>query len=270
MGTKILKSRLFPFILIGISLLAFLDSGEAISISVSPIRVEHQVPPGSSLTEAITIANDGTSPVFIRVKIEDWTLSPEGALNFYPGGTQAYSAGAWIRVNPKEFDLKPGESQDVRYALAVPKDTVPGGYRAAIIFATVPRPVAGEKQKQVMVEGRIATILYQTVGKPLPSGEITNLAFQVNREGKPEFSISFQNTGQVHFRTRGEITIRDRGGKEMARVPLPDFPILPQSKRDFGVALEQKLTPGDYVAELVMDIGRKELLGGERRFSITE
>jgi hypothetical protein len=141
---------------------------------------------------------------------------------------------------------------------------------AAIIFATVPRPTPGEKQRRMMLEGRIATILYETVGRPALSGEITGLSIITSKEGKPEFLISFKNTGSVHLRTRGEIIIRDKAGKEIGKAPLPDLPILPRSDRDFKVAWEAKLPAGEYVAELLMDIGRKELLAGERKFSISE
>ena len=251
-------------------LFAYLGPAEAISISVAPIRVEHNVPAGGNLTEAISILNDDSSPVHVRVRIEDWSLTKDGAVGFVPGGSQPFSAAPWIKVNPREFDLQPGQSQGVRYSLTVPKETAPGGYRAAIIFATVPRPSPGEKQKQVMLEGRIATILYETVGRPAPSGEITGLSVITSKEGKPEFLVSFKNTGSVHLRTRGEIRVRDKAGKEIGKAPLPDLPILPRSDRDFKVAWEAKLPAGEYVAELLMDIGRKELLAGERKFSIRE
>jgi len=245
-------------------------TGHAMSITVSPIRVEHNVPPGGSITEAITISNDDTSPAHIRVRVEDWSLSQDGAITFAKAGSQPYSASPWIRVNPREFALAPGQSQEVRYSLSVPKDATPGGYRAAIIVANIPPPSPGEKQRRVMLEGRIATILYETVGRPVPSGEITGLSFKMGPEGKATFTISFENTGQVHIRTRGEITIRDRAGKEVLKAPLPDFPILPQSRRDFTIAVKEDLPAGEYVAELIMDIGRKELLAGERRFSVRQ
>jgi hypothetical protein len=251
-------------------LLSFSSLAHAISISVAPIRVEHAVAAGGNLTEAIAISNDDTSTTHIRMKIEDWSLTRDGAIDFVAAGSRPFSAALWIKVNPREFDLPPGQSLNVRYSLTVPKDAAPGGYRAAIVFATVPRPKPGEKQSRVMLEGRIATILYETVGAPVPSGEITNLTFGMHPDGKPEFLISFQNTGKVHFRTRGEIFIRDKERKEVARVPLPDVPVLPQSSRDLKATLEEKLLPGDYVAELIIDIGKKELLAGERKFSINK
>jgi len=241
----------------------------AVSLTVSPVRVEHNVPAGGSITDAISILNDDTSPAHIRVRIEDWSLTPDGAIVFAKPGSLPHSAAPWIRVSPREFSLGPGQSQQVRYSLTVPKDAAPGGYRAAIIFSTFAPPAPGEGRR-VALEGRIATILYQTVGRPLPSGEIIGLSFRQGPEGRPEFTVSFQNTGKVHIRTRGEILIRDKAGKERAKLALPDLPILPQSRRDFQVEGEERLPPGEYTAELVMDIGRKELLAGERRFSIAE
>ena len=85
---------------------------EAISFSVSPIRVEHSVPAGGTITEAITIANADTAPAHIRVKVEDWWLTQDGAIAFGRAGSQSYSAASWIRVNPREFDLGPGQSQE--------------------------------------------------------------------------------------------------------------------------------------------------------------
>ncbi|MDH7499978.1 MAG: hypothetical protein QHH30_06280 [candidate division NC10 bacterium] len=247
-----------------------LPPAEAISIAVSPIRVEHHVPPGGTITEAITVSNDDPSPAYIRVRVEDWSLNQDGAITFAKGGSQSYSAAPWLRLHPREFTLRPGQSQDVRYSLTVPTNASPGGYRAAIVFATVSPPTPGEGQKRVALEGRIATILYETVGRPVPSGEITGFSFRMDPAGKPEFAISFQNTGPVHIRTRGGITIRDRAGKELIKATLPDLPILPQSRRDFSVVVNEGLPAGDYVAELIMDIGRKELLAGERRFSIRQ
>ena len=269
MGERIVRSK-YPAWLLSLLLLACSTAAEAISISVSPIRVEHNVPAGGNMTEGISISNDDPYPVHIRVKVEDWSLTKEGAVSFAPGGSQPFSAAPWIRVNPREFDLQPGQSQSVRYALTIPKDATAGGYRAAIVFATVPRPTPGEKQKRVMLEGRIATILYETVGRPAPSGEITGLSVRTNKEARPEFLISFKNTGLVHLRTRGELRIRDKAGKEVGKASLPDVPILPQTDREFKVAWEGKLPAGEYVAELLMDIGRKELLAGERKFSISE
>ena len=251
-------------ILILIPILAF--SAE-VSISVSPIRVEHLVKQGEKGTDMISVTNDGTAPTRLKVSLEDWTLTKDGNPMFMKVGNNPYSCAEWIRVNPVDFRIGPGQTRDVRYTVSVPQRVEDGGYRAAIIFETVPDVTPGEKIKRVFLKGRIAAILYEVVGKPIPQGHAKGLKTELKKEGI-NFILSLQNTGKVHYRTKGSITVKDERGENAFEMEIPDVPVLPESERDIRVNYEKLIPPGKYSAIAVVDIGKKELIGAETTFFI--
>jgi P pilus assembly chaperone PapD len=161
---------------------ALLFSAE-ISISVSPIRVEHLVKQSEKGTDTISVTNDGTASTRLRVSIEDWALTKDGNPIFMKGGSNPYSCAGWIRINPVDFRVDPGQTREVRYTVTVPEGIEDGGFRAAIIFETVPDVTPGEKARRVYLKGRIAAMLYEVVGKPLPQGHANSLKADLKKEG---------------------------------------------------------------------------------------
>ena len=74
-----------------------------ISVEVSPLRIELTAGPGSTTTQAITVANAGKDPIRVRAVATDWDLAKDGAPQFEgvaEGGP--YSATSWIRVAPPD------------------------------------------------------------------------------------------------------------------------------------------------------------------------
>ena len=254
--------------MIGILVLipAFTFSAE-VSISVSPIRVEHLVKQGEKGTDMISVTNDGTAPTRLKVSIEDWTLTKDGNPMFMKAENSKYSCAEWIRVNPVDFRLAPGQTREVRYTVAVPQGVEDGGYRVAIIFETVPDVTPGEQIKRVFLKGRIVTILYELVGKPTPEGHSNGMRAELKKEGV-DFIVALQNTGKVHYRTKGSITVKDAEGKKAFEVDIPDVPVLPESEREIKASYDKSIPKGKYTATAVVDIGKKELIGAETTFEI--
>ena len=266
-----MKQTLRLIILFGIlstlSLTSTSSFSAEVSISVSPIRVEHLVKQGEKGTDMISVTNDGTAPTRLRVSIEDWALTRDGNPMFMKAENSRYSCAEWIRINPVDFRLAPGQTREVRYTIAVPQGVEDGGYRAAIIFETVPDVTPGEKVKRVFLRGRIVTILYELVGKPTPEGHSKGLRVELKKEGV-DLIVALQNTGKVHYRTKGSITVKDSDGKKAFEVDMPDVPVLPESEREVKVSYDKTIPKGKYTATAVMDIGKKELIGAETTFEI--
>jgi P pilus assembly chaperone PapD len=254
------------FIIITILTPAHLFSAE-VSISISPIRVEHLVKQGEKGTDTITVTNDGTASTRLKVSIEDWALTRDGNPMFMKVGNNPYSCAEWIRINPVDFRIDPGQTREVRYTITVPQGIDDAGYRAAVVFETVPDVIPGEKIRRVFLKGRIVTILYEVVGKPIPQGHANSLKANAKKEGM-DFILALQNTGKVHFRTKGSITVKDSNGNKVFEVELPDVPVLPESERDVKVSYDKFIPKGKYTATAVVDIGKRELIGAEATFEV--
>jgi P pilus assembly chaperone PapD len=238
-----------------------------VSIGVAPIRVEHFFREGEKGTDMILVTNEGTTPTRLKVSIEDWTLTKEGTPVFMKVEKNPYSCAEWVRINPVDFRVGPGQRREVRYTITVPQGISERGYRAAIIFETVAEATPGEKIKRVLVQGRIVTILYQVVGKPIPKGHAKSLRAELKKTGI-DFVLALQNTGNVHFRTKGTLTVKDSTGQKLVETGLPDVPVLPESEREIKISSGKLLPRGSYAALAVIDIGNKDLIGVETTFSI--
>jgi len=225
------KSWINLLIIVTITFAPTLLFSAGVSITVSPIRVEHLVNQGEEGTDTIAVTNDGASSTRIQVSIEDWSMTIDGTPNFIKSGNNAYSCSGWIQINPTDFRVEPGQTTEVRYTVTVPEGIEDGGFRAAIIFETVPEVTIGERSKGVSLRGRIATILYEMVGKPDLECYANSLKVDVKKEGV-DFILALQNTGKAHVRTKGSIMIKDSTGGDAFEVEVPDVPVLPESKRD--------------------------------------
>jgi hypothetical protein len=245
-----------------------------VSVEVSPLRVELTAGPGSTTTQAITVSNAGTEAVRVRAIATDWDLTREGIPQFegtVEGGP--YSASSWIRVAPPEQVIEPGKEALVRFSLSVPAEVTPGGYRTGVLFefgsATATALARG---RQVMFKSRIATLIYVSVGQPPMAAELTDLAVKTLGAQTNVIAV-VKNSSRRYVRTRGNLILFDRTGRNIREVPVPDVPLLPESEREVSITVidaDKHLTvdPGSYRVEVRMDVGLPALLVGETTLNV--
>ena len=76
-----------------------------------------------------------------------------------------------------------------------------------------------------------------------------------------KFVLTLANAGTAHFRPKkSKITVKNSQGQEVAKMDIPDAPVLPGATRDVEITPELKLPPGQYLAEAVVDTGQRDLL----------
>ena len=259
---------------LGALLLHAPSASAQMSVEVSPLRVELTAGPGSSTTQAITVANAGSEPVRVRSIATDWDLSRDGAPQFEgvaEGGP--YSATSWIRVAPPEQVIDPGKEATVRFSLSVPPAVQPGGYRTGVLFefgSATANPVA--RGRQVMFKSRIATLIYVSVGQPTMSAELTDLT--VRTLGKQtQVVATVKNSSRRYVRTRGNLILFDASGRNVREVPVPDVPLLPESEREVAITVidpdkPSAIEPGDYKVEVRVDVGLPAVLVGETTLKV--
>jgi hypothetical protein len=75
-------------------------------------------------------------------------------------------------------------------------------------------------------------------------------------KGPVPFKFIFTNTGNVHVRPKGSITIF-QGKQKIATLPISDRAVLPNSQRQFDVTWDRVLLSGHYTAKLHLVYGSK-------------
>jgi P pilus assembly chaperone PapD len=250
------------------------DAQDLFSVEVTPLRVELKLTPGAAHTQAVTLKNDSKKAVRVRARVDDWYLSKDGTPQFkLAAPDEPYSAAAWIRVNPPEQLVAPGATAIVRFTTTVPADAKVAGYRCAVMFEFDPPDAASAaKARDVMFRGRVATLLYATVGAPAPAVDLTDLQTRLVAGQPPAVVATLHNTGRVHVRTKGTMIVYDRAGKVVRQLQLPNVPVLPESEREVSIPTagekDPPLPPGTYRVEVKFDLDLAALVVGETTLEI--
>lgn len=232
------------------------------SLDVSPIRVTLKLEPGEEYTNSVRVLNSGKEPTRLRAYVEDWYLDEVGIPIFQPAGTQEHTASLWIDAAPSDFLLEPGQTEFVRFTIRVPKGAEDYGYHGTLILETLPLNRADSSLKQMFVQGRIACMIYVTVGEPRKAASITALK-TIQRGGKNLLRVQVENTGDTFIRLAGDLSIVQGDQVVGQEGELPDVPVLPGSKRWIELELSSDYMFANYLARVTIDIQGLGLLVGE-------
>jgi len=245
------------------------NSQGTISINVWPPKIELSVIPGETKTGIITVDNKGSAVANIAVDITDVGIESDGNVTFPQGGTLPYSCEPWLLVNPEQFSLSQGSSQQVRYTLKTPPQAK-GTYLASIFFQTKP-------ERQPMATGsaisaRVGSLLIVNVtGTGNKSAELISLEARKSKNGKQtQVELGIRNKGNVLLRPTGTIEIKSESGWTVDKVDfnIEKQAVLPFSERLYPVAISPNVEPGAYRLIATIDYGGRELLVGETKINL--
>jgi len=270
----LLSSRAVACVAAGLIAPTVAHAQAGLSVEVSPLRLELKMAAKATHTQVITLRNDGKETVTVRARVDEYWLSGDGTPQFkFAAPGTPFSAAAWIRLNPSVLTLAPGATASVRATTAVPADTPDAAYRAAVMFEFEP-PEADPRAagKDMRFRGRVAAIIYATVGAPRTAVDLVDLQVRQVPGGQPDVVAMLTNTGRGYTRTRGTMVITAEGGRKVREVAIPSVPVLPESTRELRVPTaspqDAPLEPGRYTIELRVDVGQAALLIGETTLEV--
>ncbi len=227
-----LRKCAIVILLVAILLTSFLNSAQAQGgIKVWPTRVDLTVNEGEQAEEIINVKNQGGETIGVSAYVMDFTIDQEGRFIFSEPGHESYSASKWVSVNSTDFELAPGESQEVEVTIAAPADIEPGGHYAALFFETVP----SVNEEGVSISTRIPSLFYITVpgvtdADIVANAEIVSLILPgIVEKGPVEVGVTVRNSGNVHLTIAAQAYFSDLFGRN-SELDLGQVTVLPNSE----------------------------------------
>lgn len=209
---------------------------------LSPI-IEIALAPGSSQQVFVKVLNETTEPLYLKSSIEGFVADGEQGTPRYLPADQAGSHVSWITLGETSIVVQPQQVVAVPATITVPANATPGGYYAVVFWQTSPGETSGGAT--IGVAGKVGTLVLITVtGDLISSGEITSIETTPAGGMLPALpervGVRFANTGNVHLRPTGTLTIR-KGDTVILTQQINDGGnyALPGSTRRFDVITSQ-------------------------------
>ena len=200
--------------------------------AVTPPRFEVAVEPGQVARQVMEITHALPGAGTYRVYTTDWSMDANGALTFYdtlqPGGCRP-----WVSIERREITVAMGTRARYRFEVAPPATATPQECRFALMLESKPQDVKTSDTSSFPMNGRIAVIVYVSVGgaKPvLEPGALSVGAF----DGRPTPLLMVRNSGNATGRLAGILKGTDASGTAIEFTP-ETVPILPGQTRKIAL-----------------------------------
>lgn len=216
-------------------------------LTVTPLRTELSIAPGTSETKSLSITNTNTSPITVHLTVEEFSVINEQYDYAFDVETQL---SKWVTFTPSVLTLEVGQTKDVSYTVGVPFDAEPGG-RYISMFASTETSASGEGAQSIQ---RVGSLLYITVlGDVSRAGTLISLNSPWFITGPADWSAQLANTGTTHYRSRYTVAIQNLFGGTEASSLQADALVLPSTVRAISGEIPTPKMPGIY--KIVYTIG---------------
>ena len=276
MKSKRLRPRQLALGLIILLALPLDAIAEGFAVLVAPPRFELAAGPGDLVRDHVEITNPGDSPITFLIRTADWDMTESGTATFHPPELRPGSCRPWVRIERHKIHLPAKASKRYRFQLEVPEGTPPGECRFALLIEAPPEDAVKAKTSSLTlpIRGRIAIVVYVTIGGARPVLQIRDMVLDAHNEQLTPVVI-VENTGNAHGRTTGYFAASDTTGKRIDFEVTP-LPILPGQTRRIPLyqpSIDER-PPEDFTAPLELS-GNLEWTGGsvkveKRRLTTTQ
>ncbi len=245
------------------------SAASAFSLNVDPSSLFLSAGQGESVSGQIIVENKGNQEITVRAYAEDWTFLPDRSKSFRKPGSVQNSCSKWITVHPDEFKLAAGEAKKVNYTLSAPQDAI-GGYYSVIFFETQQNDPDLLKTANVIIAGRIGTIVYfDAKGNSEKKMSIESFKVSKSVPGKPMyFKLGVKNEGNSYVAPSGNIVIVDDLANLQARIDIQKKYVL----QGESLVLQEKwistLPAGEYDVIATLDYGGEAPVSLKSRITV--
>lgn len=214
-----------------LALAAALPASAQFAGFVLPARFELKAKAGDKLAEVLELGNDEQQAADFRVRTADWTLRPDGGVDFRSDTLDANSCRPWVKVERHTVRVAGKGKRRYRFEVEIPADAADGLCRFALLIEpagdlAVVAPASGI---QLPIQGRLGVIVYVRIGNAAPKISLEGLELREVAGRTTPFAV-FRNDGNAHGRPEGVLSGSDASGKAYDFTVAP-LPILPGERR---------------------------------------
>ncbi len=228
-------------------------------LTISPLRTELEISPGTSLDGALTVTNSTDKPMMVNLTAEEFSVIDQ---QYDYAFTAESNTAKWVNFNPAQADLAVGETKKVQYSVGVPLSAEPGG-RYISLFASNDISM----QTDSIARQRVASLLYITVsGDVTRAGHLISFSSPWAIGGDSNWSTALQNTGTTHYRSRYSVKVMNILGSGVVATNQGSALILPGTVRLVSDKLPSPQIPGIYKAVYFIGLGDTPAISETRYF----
>jgi hypothetical protein len=210
--------------------------GGELRLTTSPLPINLNTAPGSSISTPLKIKNDGNQSENLKVTLMKFNADPTTGATILSDRESTDSYFDWVTFSDPTFTLPPGEWKTITATFNVPESASFDYYYAIVFFRADQQVKPGDRQ--TVLNGGTATLVLLTANVPGAKKQLTVDQFSVSKnifEFLPAtFTTRIKNTGNVHIIPHGNIFI-SRGNQTVATLDVnaTQGSILPNSPRNF-------------------------------------
>lgn len=205
------------------------------------VFVEHEVDPGETVKDHLSVRNLGAEKVTFRLSAADGFYNANGRFDMLRSDQESVAAGTWIKL-PDSVIVAPGATVVIPFSLTVPADAEPGDHAAGIAASVISG--AHDDGTGVGVESRVGfKVMTQVTGplKPAFSVEEVQTDYRLSwnpfRAGDIATTFTVVNTGNIRLMVEGVLDVAGH------RVAFPAkgerrSELLPGEERSYALAVD--------------------------------
>jgi len=216
------------------------------ALTLVPPSLEYSTVRGQTVEGKIKLLNNENRSLVLTSSTSNFGAKDETGEPDFKFDAPSADLASWIKINSGQLTLEPGETKEVPFTITVPADAEPGGHYAGIFFASGGAASGGG---QIGVQSKLGALVIMTVaGNIREQAAVSSVTLDdstiINRP-PVQFNIRIQNTGNVHIKPKGKVTVLNMFGGEVETLTIPqDKNVLPGQTRLFEVTWVKKSLAG--------------------------
>jgi hypothetical protein len=246
---KEIMKKIFIFTAL-VALVLGLTFNAVSAMTISPPLMEFDARPGDSIVDVVKLYNESNAPLTLTASVQNFKAMGEtGTPEFLPVA-EVTDLATWIKVDETTVTLQPNERKSVLFTINVPADADPGGHFAGILWSESEAATPAPGESAVGLVAKTGTlVLVRIAGLINEAGRIVEFSTDKTSYNylPTNFTIRFENTGNVHLKPTGTIEIHNMWGKKVASTTINEnlANVLPNSTRKFDVTWQKEALPAE-------------------------